>query len=141
MLAGAYPIGVLIGGIPGGIATARFGARPVAITGALVTGAATFVFATADSIWVLDAARFVQGLGSACTWAAGLTWLVSETPSARRGQTIGTALAFAIVGALCSARCSEAWPRSSARASLSVRPRCSLSRSPSGRTGRRRPRP
>ena len=100
VLAGAYPIGVLLGGIPGGIATARFGARPVAITGALVTGAATFVFATADSIWVLDAARFVQGIGSACTWAAGLTWLVSETPSARRGQTIGTALAFAIVGAL-----------------------------------------
>jgi MFS family permease len=100
VLAGAYPIGVLIGGIPGGIATARFGARPVAIAGALVTGAATFVFATADAIWVLDAARFTQGIGSACTWAAGLTWLVSETPAGRRGQTIGTALAFAIVGAL-----------------------------------------
>jgi predicted MFS family arabinose efflux permease len=65
-----------------------------------VTGAATFVFATADSIAVLDAARFVQGIGSAFTWTGGLTWLVGETPAARRGQTIGTALAFAIVGAL-----------------------------------------
>ena len=100
VLAGAYPIGVLIGGIPSGIATARFGARPVAIVGALVTGAATFVFATADSIAVLDVARFTQGIGSACAWTAGLTWIVSETPAARRGQTIGTALAFAIVGAL-----------------------------------------
>jgi MFS family permease len=100
VLAGAYPIGVLVAGIPGGVATARFGARPVAIVGALVTGAATFVFATGDAIAVLDGARFVQGVGSALTWAAGLTWIVSETPAARRGQTIGTALAFAIVGAL-----------------------------------------
>jgi len=100
VLAGAYPIGVLIGGIPGGVATARYGARRVTIIGSLVTGAATFVFATADAIAVLDAARFAQGIGSACTWAAGLAWLVGEAPAARRGQTIGTALAFAIVGAL-----------------------------------------
>ena len=100
VLAGAYPIGVLIGGIPGGIATSRYGARRMTITGSLVTGAATFVFATANAIAVLDAARFIQGIGSAFTWAAGLTWLVGESPAARRGQTIGTALAFAIVGAL-----------------------------------------
>ena len=100
VLAGAYPIGVLVGGIPGGIATARYGARRVTITGSLVTGTATFVFATANAIAVLDASRFAQGIGSAFTWAAGLTWLVGEAPAARRGQTIGTALAFAIVGAL-----------------------------------------
>jgi MFS family permease len=100
ILAGAYPIGVLLAGIPGGIATARFGARPITIAGSLVTGIATFVFATANAIVVLDAARFTQGIGSAFTWAAGLTWLVGEAPAARRGQTIGTALAFAIVGAL-----------------------------------------
>jgi predicted MFS family arabinose efflux permease len=100
VLAGAYPIGVLIAGIPGGMATARYGARPITIVGSLVTGAATFVFATAGAIAVLDAARFVQGVGSAFTWAAGLTWLVGRAPAARRGQTIGTALAFAIVGAL-----------------------------------------
>ena len=100
VLAGAYPIGVLVAGIPGGMATARFGARPITIVGSLVTGIATFVFATAHAIVILDAARFVQGVGSAFTWAAGLTWLVGEAPAARRGQTIGTALAFAIVGAL-----------------------------------------
>jgi MFS family permease len=100
VLAGAYPIGALVGGIPGGIAAARYGARPVTIAGALVIAAATFVFATADSIALLDVARFTQGVGSAFAWTAGLTWLVSETPAARRGQTIGTALAAAIVGAL-----------------------------------------
>ena len=100
VLAGAYPIGALIGGIPSGLATARFGARPVTIAGALVIAVATVVFATADAIAVLDAARFAQGIGSSFAWTAGLTWLVSETPADRRGQTIGTALAAAIVGAL-----------------------------------------
>ena len=35
VLAGAYPLGALVGGLPGGIAAARFGARPTAIAGLL----------------------------------------------------------------------------------------------------------
>jgi MFS family permease len=100
VLAGAYPIGALAGGIPGGIATARFGARPTTIAGVLVIALTTMVFATGNSIVVLDAARFAQGFGSAFAWTAGLTWLVGATPADRRGQTIGMAMAAAIVGAL-----------------------------------------
>jgi MFS family permease len=100
ILAGAYPIGALAGGIPGGIATARFGARPTTIAGVLVIAVTTMVFATGNSIVVLDAARFAQGFGSAFAWTAGLTWLVGATPTDRRGQTIGMAMAAAIVGAL-----------------------------------------
>jgi MFS family permease len=100
VLAGAYPIGALAGGIPGGIATARFGARPTTIAGVLVIAVTTMVFATGNSIVVLDVARFAQGFGSAFAWTAGLTWLVGATPANRRGQTIGMAMAAAIVGAL-----------------------------------------
>jgi MFS family permease len=100
VLAGAYPIGALAGGIPGGLATARFGARPTTIAGVLVIALTTMVFATGNSIVVLDAARFAQGFGSAFAWTAGLTWLVGATPADRRGQTIGMAMAAAIVGAL-----------------------------------------
>jgi MFS family permease len=100
LLSAAYPAGALIGGIPGGIAAARLGARPTAILGLIAIAVSTFVFATGDSILVLDLSRFVQGVGSAFAWTAGLTWLISETPSERRGQTIGTAMAAAIVGAL-----------------------------------------
>jgi MFS family permease len=100
VLSAAYPAGALLGGIPGGVATARIGARATAIAGLLVIAVTTFVFATADSIWLLDVSRFVQGFGSALAWTAGLTWLVTETPAARRGQTIGSAMAAAIVGAL-----------------------------------------
>jgi predicted MFS family arabinose efflux permease len=66
----------------------------------LVIAVTTMIFATGDSIVVLDAARFVQGFGSALAWTAGLTWLVGSTPAARRGQTIGLAMSAAIVGAL-----------------------------------------
>jgi MFS family permease len=100
VLSAAYPAGALVGGIPSGIAAARIGARPTAVAGLVVIAVSTFVFATADSIWLLDVSRFVQGVGSAFAWTAGLTWLVSETPAARRGQTIGSAMAAAIVGAL-----------------------------------------
>ena len=100
ILAGAYPIGALLGGIPGGLATARFGARPTTIAGVLVIALTTMVFATGNSIVVLDVARFAQGFGSAFAWTAGLTWLVGATPADRRGQTIGLAMAAAIVGAL-----------------------------------------
>jgi MFS family permease len=100
VLSAAYPAGALLGGIPGGISAARIGARPTAIAGLLVIAVSTFVFATGDSILVLDLSRFAQGIGSAFAWTAGLTWLISETPSERRGQTIGSAMAAAIVGAL-----------------------------------------
>jgi MFS family permease len=100
VLSAAYPAGALVGGIPGGISAARIGSRPTAIAGLLVIAVSTFVFATGDSILVLDLSRFVQGIGSAFAWTAGLTWLISETPSERRGQTIGSAMAAAIVGAL-----------------------------------------
>jgi MFS family permease len=100
VLAAAYPAGALLGGIPSGLAAARIGPRPTTVAGLVVIAITTFVFATGDSIWVLDVSRFVQGFGSALAWTAGLAWLVSETPAARRGQTIGTAMATAIVGAL-----------------------------------------
>jgi MFS family permease len=100
VLSAAYPAGALLGGIQAGLAVARAGARPVAVAGLLTIAVSTFVFATGDSIVVLDVSRFVQGLGSAFAWTAGLTWLVSETPAGRRGQTIGSAMAAAIVGAL-----------------------------------------
>jgi MFS family permease len=100
VLAAAYPIGALVGSIPGGIAASRFGARGTALAGLLMIAVTTFIFATGDSILVLDLSRFAQGFGSALAWTAGLAWLVSEAPAARRGQTIGTAMAAAIVGAL-----------------------------------------
>jgi len=100
LLAAAYPLGVLVGGIPSGFLAARFGVKPTAVTGLCLIAACSVVFGYGDSIVLLDAARFAQGLGSACAWTAALTWLVTVAPAGRRGAVIGSALGVAIGGAI-----------------------------------------
>jgi MFS family permease len=99
VLAGAYPVGTVLGALPGGWLTARYGARTV-ITGALITmSAASAAFALAQGIVAIDVARFLQGLGGAATWTAGLAWIAQAAPSERRGELLGIAIGLAIFGA------------------------------------------
>jgi MFS family permease len=100
VLAAAYAAGVLVGGIPSGLLATRLGVRPTTIAGLLVMTATTVAFGLADSVVVLDAARFAQGVASACAWTAGFAWLLGETPTERRGEVMGAAIGTAIVGAL-----------------------------------------
>ena len=86
--------------MPAGWLAARWGVKPTLLLGLALLGLSSLAFAFADSIVVLDAARFVQGLGGACMWAAGMAWLVSASPAERRGEMIGSALSAAIVGVL-----------------------------------------
>jgi MFS family permease len=100
VLTAAYPAGTFAGSLPGGWLAARWGVKPTLLLGLSMLGVTSLVFAFANSIELLDAARFVQGVGGACMWAAGMAWLVSAAPSDRRGELIGSALAAAIVGVL-----------------------------------------
>jgi MFS family permease len=100
VLAAAYPAGTFAAAVPGGWLAARWGVKPTLLLGLGLLGVTSLVFAFANHIVLLDAARFMQGAGGACMWAAGMAWLVAAAPTERRGELIGSALAAAIVGVL-----------------------------------------
>lgn len=100
ILSASYAAGTLIGTFPGAMCAARIGVRPTVLAGLGLMSVAGLVFAFADEIVLLDAARFLQGVGGAFSWIGGLAWLVSASPAERRGELIGSALAAAIFGIL-----------------------------------------
>jgi MFS family permease len=100
ILAAAYPAGTFAAAVPGGWLAARWGVKPTLLLGLGLLSVTSLVFAFANHIVLLDAARFTQGVGGACMWAAGMAWLVTAAPAERRGELIGSALAAAIVGVL-----------------------------------------
>jgi MFS family permease len=100
VLVAAYAAGALVGGLPGGAAAARLGAQRAVLVGLALMGLASLAFAFVHGFWPLFAARFLQGAGSAFTWAGAFAWLLAAAPRERRGEMIGTAMGAAVFGAL-----------------------------------------
>jgi len=100
VLAASYAAGTLLGSIPAGWFAARVGVRSTVLSGLGLMIAASLAFGFATAVGLLDAARFVQGIGGAASWAAGMAWLIDRAPANRRGEVIGGTLAAAIAGAL-----------------------------------------
>src|SRR6266516_1453334 len=63
VLVAAYPAGALIGGLPGGVAAVRLGARRAVLVGLTLMGLSSIGFAFAGSFDTLFAARLLQGAG------------------------------------------------------------------------------
>jgi MFS family permease len=100
LLVGAFGAGALLGGVPGGLAAARYGPKRAVVLGLGLLALASFGFALAGDPWTLGLARFVQGVSSTITWAGALAWLTVTTPRERRGELIGTAFGAAVFGAI-----------------------------------------
>jgi MFS family permease len=98
VLTGAYATGTLLGSLPAGWFIARAGVKPTVILGLALMSVAGLAFAFGQTIWVLDGARFVQGIGGACTWSGGMAWIAVEAPRERRGELLGSAIGAAIFG-------------------------------------------
>ena len=65
ILVAAYAAGALIGGLPGGVAAVRVGARRAVLVGLTGMGLASLGFAFAGGFWSLFAARLLQASAAA----------------------------------------------------------------------------
>jgi MFS family permease len=100
VLTASYPVGMLMGSLPGGVLAARAGPRFTVCTGLVLLACSTLAFGFIHDVAVLDTARLVEGVGGACSWAGGLAWIAAETAADRRGAMMGRALGAGIGGAL-----------------------------------------
>ena len=100
ILTASYAAGALVGSIPAGWLASRVGVKPILIFGLCLMSVTSVVFGLANNIVLLDVTRFIQGVAGACSWAAGMAWLVGMAPAERRGELIGSSLSAAIVGML-----------------------------------------
>src|SRR3954447_1231730 len=100
LLAAAYPLGTFAGGLPGGMMAARVGVRATVLFGLVLMTITSIVIAFANTILVLDLARFMQGFGSAAGWAGAMAWVAGAAPREKRGQMLGSVMGAAIAGAL-----------------------------------------
>jgi MFS family permease len=100
ILTAAYAAGTLTASLPSGWLAARIGPRRTVLIGVGLMSGSSVAFAVAQEAWIVDVARFVQGIGGAASWAGALSWLIGAAPTERRGELIGSAMAAAIAGAL-----------------------------------------
>src|SRR5688572_22334930 len=101
---GAYGLAQGILQIPFGMASDRWGRKPVLYAGLLVFAAGSFLGMVADDIWTMIAARTLQGAGAissvAMALAADLTRDEHRTKvMAMIGSMIGLMFALSLVGA------------------------------------------
>lgn len=100
LLLAAFGAGALFGGVPGGLAAARYGPKHAVVWGLVLLGISSIAFALADGAVSLGLARLVQGFSSTVTWAGALAWVASVAPREQRGEMLGFAFGAAIAGAI-----------------------------------------
>ena len=76
VMTASYPVGTLVGSLPGGVLAARVGPKRTVAAGLALLAASTVAFALLHDAASLDCARFVEGVGGA-----------SPGPAAWRGSS------------------------------------------------------
>lgn len=81
----------------------RIGRRKPLLFGLAGLAISTLLFAFADTMITLIAARFIQGIAAAATWSAALALLADLFPARSRGTVMGIALTGISTGSLLGA--------------------------------------
>src|SRR5437588_8955617 len=96
VMTASYPLGTLLASVPAGVLAARAGPKFTVTTGLTLLAGSTLAFGFLHNELALDIARFIEGVGGACSWSGGLAWIVAEAPADRRGALIGGAIGAAV---------------------------------------------
>ncbi|MFT9846231.1 MFS transporter [Aneurinibacillus sp. REN35] len=103
ILFSSYAIALLVATPFLGPLSDRVGRKLPLVIGLAGVALSTVLFAYAETMWMLIAARFVQGIAAAATWTAALALLADLFPSTMRGTVMGMALTGISMGSLLGA--------------------------------------
>ncbi len=99
MLVTSFGLARLFANLPAGRLADRIGRRPLIVIAPLITTAGAIFAGLASSFWLLVAARFVQGAGSAIFATAAMTSLVDISTPATRGRLMTVFQGSLLLGA------------------------------------------
>jgi multidrug resistance protein len=98
VLFGAYAAGLLAATPVLGAISDRVGRRRPLLAGSFGLAGATVLFAVADSVELLLAGRFVQGVAAAAVWTAGFALIADLVPATSVAKAMGGAMASTSAG-------------------------------------------
>lgn len=98
LLVGSYAVANLLAALPSSTLVNRIGIKKTLVTGLTLLAGSCLVFGFAGSFEALVGARFVQGVGGALAWTAGISWIAADAGARRRGEAIGGVVSAAVVG-------------------------------------------
>ncbi len=98
LLFASFGVTLLATSIPMGAVSDRVGRRWPLVGGAVLLAASTILFALADSLPMLFAARLVQGAADAVTWVVGFALVADLYSSDERGRVMGWVMSATTFG-------------------------------------------
>jgi hypothetical protein len=90
VLAASYPAGSIPGSFLAGAMASRLGVRATTLAGLAVFSIATTAFGFVNTLSVLDVLRATQGVACGLIWVGALTWVITLSPTSRRGTRLGS---------------------------------------------------
>src|SRR5713226_3609477 len=96
----AVILGIALANLPFGVLADRYPIRPILLGGAAVVSAASLLCAATKGIWLLIAARFVQGLFIPSLTTCLAAYLARSLPLARLNVVMGSYVSATIAGGL-----------------------------------------